>query len=160
MRAPWRDALMLAGFVAACFAAAGLGSLFTTPAVRSWYPAIAKPPWGPPDWVFGPVWTALYAMMAVAGWLVWRARGFAGAPWALGLFGAQLVLNAAWSPLFFGLRAFGAAFAEIVVLWLAIAATMVCFFRAVPAAGWLLVPYLAWVGFASALNFAIWRLNA
>jgi len=152
--------LVLGLLLVLCFAAAGLGSIFTRSAVRTWYATIQKPSWRPPNWVFGPVWTALYATMAVAAWLVWRRSGLSGARLPLTLFAVQLVLNAAWSPIFFGLKSPGGAFAEIVVLWIAVVATTVAFFRAAPLAGWLFVPYLGWVSFAAVLNFAIWRLNA
>ena len=143
----------------ACFGAAAVGALFTGPAVSTWYQEIRKPAFSPPQWLFGPVWTALYAMMAVAVWLVWKKGDAAGRNAALALFGAQLALNAAWSPIFFGLRSFGGAFADIVALWLAIVATLVAFLRVSAPAGLLLVPYLAWVSFAAVLNFGIWRLN-
>lgn len=145
--------------LAACFGAAALGALFTGPAVRTWYQQIRRPSFSPPDWVFGPVWTTLYAMMAAAAWLVWRRGDAPGRNAALALFAAQLTLNAAWSPIFFGLKSFGGAFADIVALWLAIAATLVAFLRLSVPAGVLLAPYLAWVSFAAALNFALWRLN-
>jgi benzodiazapine receptor len=148
--------LVLAGFLAISFGVAALGGVSTANSVRDWYPTIAKPAWTPPSWLFGPVWTALYAMMAVAAWLVWRRAGWAG---ALVWFAAQLVLNAAWSPVFFGLHRIGLALLNIVLLWLAIAGTTAAFWRVQPAAGVLLVPYLTWVSFAVALNFAIWRLN-
>jgi len=152
--------LALVGFIAVCFAAAGLGSMATRGAVDTWYRTIEKPSWNPPAWVFGPVWTALYLMMAVAAWLVWRKLGLDGGRLPLALFAVQLALNAAWSLIFFGLKNPGAAFAELVVLWCAIVATTVVFFRAAPAAGWLFVPYLAWSTFAAVLNYTIWRLNA
>ena len=148
--------LVLGGFVVACFAAAALGGVVTASSVREWYPTIAKPTWTPPSWIFGPVWTALYLMMAVAGWLVWRRVGWSG---ALGWFAVQLALNATWSPVFFGWHRLGLALVNIVLLWVAIAGTMVAFWRVMPAAGIMFVPYLVWVSFASALNFAIWRLN-
>jgi len=144
----------------ACFGAAILGAAFTGAAVAEWYPTLRQPAWTPPPWVFGPVWTALYAMMAVAAWLVWRKDGWAGARAALGLFAAQLALNAAWTPLFFGLHAVGAAMLDLAVLWVAIAATTAAFWRHRRAAAALMVPYLAWSTFAAALNFAIWRMNA
>lgn len=136
-----------------------LGSIFTAGSVGGWYAALSKPAWTPPSAIFGPVWSALYLLMAVAAWLVWRRGGFAAHPAALGLFAAQLALNAGWSLVFFGLRMPGAAFAEILVLWALILATLIAFRRAAPLAGWLLAPYLVWVTFASALNLAIWRLN-
>jgi len=143
--------------IAACLGAGWLGSLLTRPALRPWYAGLNKPSWTPPDWVFGPVWTILFAAMAIAAWLVWRKVGLTAAP--MQLFLLQLMLNVAWSALFFRLRSPGPAFAEIVLLWLAILATALEFWRAVPAAGWLLLPYLMWVGYAAALNFSIWRLN-
>ena len=145
--------------VVVCFAAAGIGSLYTTPAIPVWYASLQKPAWTPPAWAFGPVWTLLYMMMAVAVWLVWRERGFAGARLALTLFGVQLVLNALWSVLFFGRRNPGAALVEMAFLWAAIFATMSAFWQIRQAAGWLFVPYLWWVTFAALLNYKIWRLN-
>lgn len=139
-----------------CFAAAAVGGLFMP---GDWYAALKKPSWNPPGWIFGPVWTALYAMMAVSAWLVWRRGGFAGQRRALTLFLVQLALNAAWTPLFFGMQRPGVAFAEIVLLWWAIAATLLAFRSVSRAAAWLLAPYLAWVSFASVLNFTLWRLN-
>lgn len=146
-------------FLALCLGAGGLGAIATTPEIEGWYRTITKPDWNPPDYVFGPVWTTLYVMMAVAAWLVWKPNGFAAAKLPLGLFFAQLALNVAWSWLFFGMHQVGWAAAEILILWLAIAATTFTFFRNSKLAGWLLTPYLAWVTFASVLNFAIWRLN-
>lgn len=146
----------LIGWLGLCYGAASLGGIFMP---GEWYAALKKPSWNPPGWIFGPVWSALYTMMAVAAWLVWRRGGFAAQRWLLGLFLAQLALNAAWTPLFFGLHWPGAAFAEIVLLWLAIVATIAAFRRASRTATLLLVPYLAWVSFAAALNLALWRLN-
>lgn len=143
-----------------CFAAAGIGSLATTPQIPGWYANLAKPAWTPPGWIFGPVWTLLYLMMAVAAWLVWRQAGFAGAKLPLALFAIQLALNSLWSVLFFGLQNPGAAAVEIILLWAAILATMVTFWRRSRVAGGLLAPYLAWVSFAAVLNVAIWRMNA
>jgi tryptophan-rich sensory protein len=155
-----RSALGLAGWLAASFAAAGLGGIATASSVADWYPTLAKPAWTPPSWLFGPVWTVLYASMAVAAWTVWKkAGGFGGARGALLLHLLQLVLNGAWSWLFFGMRRPGLAAVEIAVLWLAVLATTVAFARRSPLAGGLMVPYLLWVTFASALNVAIWRLN-
>jgi tryptophan-rich sensory protein len=147
-------------WVAVCFLAAAIGSLFTARSVGGWYAGLAKPPWTPPSFVFGPVWTALYLLMGVAAWLVWRKGGFAAAALPLGLFLTQLALNATWSALFFGLQRPGLAFGEIVVLWCFILATAATFCSRAPAAAYLMLPYLAWVTFASALNFAIWRLNS
>lgn len=123
-----------------------------------WYAQLIKPAWTPPDAVFAPVWTLLYAMMALAAWLVWRVRGWISA--AMGLYALQLVLNGVWSWLFFGQHRIGWAALEIGMLWGLIIATLVAFWRLRPSAGWLLVPYAAWVGFAVALNAAVWRLNS
>jgi translocator protein len=154
-----RGFLVLAGFLAASFAVAAVGGAFTSAGMPDWYMSLEKPVFNPPSWVFGPVWTALYVMMAVAAWLVWKRAGFGGATTALTLYFVQLALNLAWSGIFFALRAPGWALLEIVILWLAIATTARFFFRHSTAAGWLMVPYLAWVSFAAALNAAIWHLN-
>ena len=148
--------LALVGWLALCYSAASLGAVFMP---GEWYAALKKPSWNPPGWIFGPVWSALYAMMAVSAWLVWKRGGFVAQRRPLAQFLAQLVLNAAWTPLFFGLHRPGIAFAEIVLLWLAIAATLATFRPVSPAAAWLLAPYLAWVSFAAVLNFTLWRLN-
>lgn len=154
-----RDTVGLIAFVALCFGTAGIGSWLTTLGLGDWYEGLVKPSFTPPGWIFGPVWSALYLMMAVAAWLVWRRQGFAKASGALGLFGVQLALNVAWSGLFFAMQSPGAAMVDIVLLWLAILATLVAFARHSATAAWLLVPYLAWVSFAAVLNFALWRLN-
>lgn len=154
-----RDWLALAIFVLVCFGAAGVGSSFTTPALDGWYVDLRKPAWNPPNWIFAPVWSALYLLMAIAAWLVWRKEGFRATGGAMALFAVQLILNIAWSALFFGLRSPGAALAEIAGLWVAIAATIAAFSRTSSLASWIMAPYLAWVSFAGALNFAIWRLN-
>jgi tryptophan-rich sensory protein len=142
-------------WLALAFVPAVIGAVFPAP---SYYRRLEKPSWAPAPSVFGPVWTALYALNGIAAWLVAK-RGGRDATTALGLWGAQLALNAAWTPIFFGLRAPGAALAEIVVMWVAIAATTVAFFARRTAAGALLLPYLAWVSFAALLNYAIWRRN-
>ncbi|HLJ84494.1 MAG TPA: TspO/MBR family protein [Candidatus Eremiobacteraceae bacterium] len=141
-----------------CFAAAGLGSLVTAPNIPGWYTQLVKPSWNPPSSVFGPVWTALFGTMAVAAWLVWLDAG-SGARIALIAFAAQLVLNIAWSALFFGLHSPRAALIEIAALWLTIALTIAAFASVSRAAAWLLVPYLLWVTFAAYLNYTIVRLN-
>ncbi len=160
MRNVLREGIALAVFIAVCFTAAGIGGIFTARSVQDWYAYLRRPAWAPPAWLFGPVWTALYLSMALAAWLIWRGRGFSGARGALVLFAVQLVLNAAWSPLFFGLRSPAAAFADIVALWVAIAATTVAFYRLSLPAGVLMTPYWLWVTFAAGLNLAIWRMNA
>jgi tryptophan-rich sensory protein len=159
MKGTLHHALTLAVCVGASFAAAAIGSLFTTPAIPGWYAGVAKPSWTPPGWLFGPVWSLLYLMMGVAAWLVWRRAGFAAAALPLALFGVQLALNALWSILFFGLQRPGLALVEIAALWAAILATTIAFFRRSAPAGFLMLPYLAWVAFAAALNASIWHLN-
>jgi translocator protein len=149
----------LAAFLLICFAAAGIGSFATYPAIPGWYATLNKPSWNPPSWLFGPVWTGLYAMMAVAGWLIWRRLGLQAAATKLFFFGLQLILNALWSVFFFGLHNPALAFTEIILLWLAIAATVLMFWRVRPLAGALLLPYWAWVSFAAFLNLTLWRLN-
>lgn len=153
-----KRALALIVFFAICLGAGGLGSFFTASSVRDWYPRLRKPAGTPPSRVFGPVWTALYILMAVSAWLVWREYGWGALP-ALLIFFAQLALNVAWSGIFFGSRMPGVAFVEITILWLAIAFTIFVFFTLVPIAALLLVPYLLWVSYASYLNWGIWRLN-
>jgi len=150
------QAFALIGWLVLCFAAAGTAGFVS---IDGWYAALQKPSWNPPAWVFGPAWTLLYICMAFAAWLVWREGGWKAQGRALGLFLVQWVLNALWTPLFFGLHQPGLAFAEIAILWLVLAATLAAFWRVNKIAGALLVPYLAWVSFAAALNFTIWRLN-
>ena len=155
-----RQTIGLAVSIAVCSVAAGLGSLVTAPSLSGWYAALAKPAWTPPHWIFGPVWSLLYLAMAIAAWLVWRGVGFVRGAAALNLFGVQLVLNVCWSAIFFGAHSPGTAFAEILLLWLAILATTIAFRAHSRMAAWLMLPYLLWVAFAVALNFSIWRLNA
>lgn len=147
--------LGLAGWIALSFLAAATG-LITDP---SSYQSLRQPSWAPPSWVFGPVWTLLYVMMGTAAWFVWKEGGFSAQGIALGLFLAQLALNALWTPLFFGANLRGWAFLDIVVLWTLIVATTVAFWRVRPLAGLLFVPYLAWVSFAAVLNVTVWRMN-
>lgn len=150
---------MLLLFLAVCFAVSGMGAIFTSRSVSEWYPVLQKPSWNPPAWVFGPVWTVLYLMMAIAAWMVWRRRGFREGAAALLIFAFQLALNAAWSPLFFGLRNPLAGLLDIIPLWAAILVTIAAFRKISPLAAALLIPYWLWVSFATALNFMIWRLN-
>jgi translocator protein len=157
---PARSALALLAFVAICFAAALVGSAFTEPSIPEWYASLIKPSFTPPSWLFGPVWSVLYLAMAIAGWLVWLRHGKLAVTLPLALFGGQLVLNALWSILFFGLQTPGAALVEILTLWAAIFATLLSFWKISTIAGWLFVPYLAWVSFATILNFEIWRFNS
>lgn len=151
------NAVALFGFIVLCFAAAAIGGLFPP---DEWYRTLVRPSFAPPNWVFGPVWTVLYLMMAVAVWLVWKESGFAAARLAITAFVVQLLLNAAWTIIFFGWHAPGIAFLEIVALWLAIVVTMALFRRHSKTAALLLLPYLAWVGFASVLNYGFWSLNS
>jgi len=151
-----RQVIALAAWLLFCFVAAGTAVFVST---DGWYAALHKPAWNPPAWIFGPAWSLLYALMAVAAWLVWREGGWKAQGRTLGLFLLQWLLNALWTPLFFVLHRPGIAFAEIVLLWLVLAATLVSFWRVRHVAGILLVPYLAWVSFAAALNFTIWRMN-
>lgn len=128
-------------------------------APADWYQALNKPSWNPPSWLFGPVWTTLYTLMGIAAWLIWKEFGFADAKKALSFFLVQLVLNGLWSQIFFGMQEPGWAFAEIILLLAAILVTTILFFRKNRAAGWLMVPYIAWVCFATVLNGAIWLMN-
>jgi len=161
MKRDSRQWLMLAIFVSICIAVGGFGAIYTESPRAVWFDTLRQPDWSPPAWLFGPVWAILYLFMAVAAWLVWRnARSYRQTAGALILFGIQLALNLAWSGIFFGLRSPGAAFIEILILWVAIVATMIAFWRVTRLAGLLFVPYLLWVTFASALNYAIWQLNA
>ncbi len=148
----------LAGWLVVTAIAAVAGGAASVNA-RTYYAALVQPAWAPPGWLFGPVWTTLYVLMGVAAWMVWRVGGFGAARAALSLYLVQLVLNALWTWLFFAWHRGALAFAEIVLLWIVIAATLVAFWRVRPLAGALLVPYLLWVSFASALNYAVWQLN-
>ena len=149
--------LVLAGFVGLCLAVGALGGWATARSVVDWYPTLNKPTWNPPAWIFGPVWTVLYVMMAVAAWLVWKQGKGAGP--ALGWFFVQLALNCLWSFLFFGTQSPGLALLEILVLWAALAITIYAFFQRSQPAGLIMLPYIGWVSFAAFLNFSIWRLN-
>ncbi|MCC4606208.1 tryptophan-rich sensory protein [Xanthomonas campestris pv. badrii] len=148
----------LFGWLALCYAIAGVGAAASIQAA-SFYAELQRPVWAPPGWLFGPVWTVLYGMMAVSVWLVWRRGGWTEARMALALFVVQLALNGLWSWLFFAWHIGAWAFADIVALWLALAATIAAFAKRQALAAWLLVPYLAWVSFAAALNFSVWQLN-
>jgi benzodiazapine receptor len=151
----WRGAIV---WIAVSLAAGAVGALATRRA-REFYASLATPSWAPPGWVFGPVWTTLYVLMGVAAWRVWQSAGWAGAAGALSLFIVQLVVNAAWSWCFFAWRRGALAFADIVLLLGLIVATMIAFARVDGLAAMLLLPYLAWVTFATALTWAIWRGN-
>lgn len=142
-------------------AAGGIGSIFTMSEIPGWYATLVKPAISPPNWIFGPVWTTLYVLMGTAAWLVWQ-KGWdtPGVKLALSLYMLQLILNALWSFLFFGMHALGLAFLELVLLWLSIAGTMVLFYALSPLAAVLLIPYLAWVSFAGYLNYLLYTLNS
>lgn len=152
------QAIGLLAWTVLTFAAAAVGG-FASSQAGSFYADLARPSWAPPGWLFGPVWTLLYALMAIAVWLVWRSGGFRSAGSALTLYLLQLAANAMWTWLFFAWRQGGFAFAEILVLWALIAATILAFWRVSRIAGVLLLPYLAWVSFAAALTYATWTLN-
>lgn len=155
-----RDGAELVIWVVVCEAVGFVGSWFTTAAIPVWYVGLAKPFFAPPNWVFAPVWTTLYLLMGVAAWLVWRQRHNKTARRAAMLwFGAQLVLNAVWSPVFFGQQNIFGGLVVIGLLWLAIMGTIIVFARRSLASAWLLVPYLAWVSLASLLNYSLWVLN-
>ena len=149
--------LVLAGLILLCLGVGAIGGFATQDAVDGWYRTLAKSSWNPPDWVFGPVWTLLYIMRAVAAWLVWKTRDRITP--AMLLFFVQLALNLAWSLLFFGARSPGLALIEVAFLWSSVLLTMLAFFGRQTTAGWLFVPYLAWVSFAAVLNFTIWSMN-
>jgi benzodiazapine receptor len=146
--------------VAVCQLAGAFGAIFTRPAIPSWYAMLKKPGFTPPGWIFGPAWISLYLLMAVSAYLVWqRGLPLPGARAALAVFVLQLLLNALWSPVFFGLRSPLAGAAVIVLLWLAICLTMFLFWKISRPAALLLIPYLLWVTYASALNISIYFLN-
>ena len=152
----WR----LIAFIIICELAGAVGSLFTAPSIPGWYSSLAKPDFAPPNWIFAPVWTILFALMGIAAFLVWR-KGIhlKEVKIAIYAFGVQLALNIIWSAIFFGLRSPGLAFAEVILFLAAIVVSAFLFFRISKPAGWLFVPYIIWVSFASYLNFMIWRLN-
>jgi benzodiazapine receptor len=146
----------LLGFIAASILAATTGAVFRP---GQWYEQLSKPFWRPPNGLFPPTWAVLYLTIAVSGWLVWRVASLSSAVLPLTIYFLQLGLNAAWSPIFFGMRRPDLAFLEILALWAAIVATVIAFYPIHAVAAWLLLPYLAWVTFAAALNFSVWRLN-
>jgi len=150
--------LGLLGWLVLAYLTAAVGAAASVSA-GSFYAELNRPAWAPPAWLFGPVWTVLYAMMGVAAWLVWLRSGVSGAKLAFALFVIQLIANALWSWLFFQWRLGALAFVEVIVLWLLILATIVAFWQVRKSAAILLFPYLGWVTFASILTFAMWRLN-
>jgi len=152
-----RQFAIFVAFIAVPLLIGGAGGFVTAKAIPGWYSELRKPSWNPPNWIFGPVWTLLYLMMGTASWLVWREVGFRE-NW-VAFYGAQLFLNAIWSWVFFGWRRLNFALVNIILLWLAIVACTVVFWRISVIAGAMLIPYLLWVSFASALNYRIWALN-
>ena len=152
--------LKLAIAVAVSEFAGVVGSVFTVPSISTWYATLARPELAPPNWVFGPVWTTLFALMGVAAFLVWqKGLNRKDVRVALWVFFLQLVLNTLWSIVFFGLHSPGAALIEIAILWVSILATILTFYKVSKAAAYLLLPYIVWVTFAAYLNYAIWALN-
>lgn len=150
--------LGLVGWLVLCFMAAGVGAVASAGA-QDFYALLQQPAWAPPGYLFGPVWTVLYAMMAVSAWLVWRKRSRPGAIASLGLFIIQLLFNTAWSWLFFAWKLGGWAFLDVLLLWVLIALTIYRFVFISRWAALLLVPYWLWVTFAAVLNFVVWQLN-
>lgn len=150
--------LGLIGWLVVAFAASAIGAVASVRAA-SFYRELVQPGWAPPSSVFGPVWTTLYAMMGIAAWLVWREGGLRPNRRALTLFIVQLGFNALWSWLFFAWQQGAMAFADILLLWILVAATIVQFWRVSRLAGALLIPYLLWISFAAALNYSVWQLN-
>lgn len=150
----------LVGWIGICYLVAWTGAT-VSPGIVSpeWYESIQKPEWNPPAWIFGPVWTFLYTAMGIAAWNVWRKYRFGQARVALSLFLIQLVLNGLWSQLFFGFHQIGWAFLEIIILLFFIVLTTIAFFYKSKLSGWLMVPYIAWVSFATVLNGTIWWIN-
>jgi benzodiazapine receptor len=153
-----KQVLGLVAWLVVTFMAAGIGSAASINA-DPFYRQLVRPAWAPPPSIFGPVWTALYALMGVAAWWVWRSGGFRAARTALSVFLVQLAVNALWSWLFFGWHLGALAFADIVLLWALIVATLIAFWRVRPLAGAFLMPYLLWVSFAAVLNYRVWQLN-
>jgi translocator protein len=153
-----RQLLGLLAWLGVSFAAAALGG-FASANAGDFYQELTRPGWAPPAWLFAPAWTLLYFLMGIAAWLVWREHGFRKARVALSLFLIQLAVNALWSWLFFVWKLGALAFAEVLILWVLILCTVVAFWRVRPLAAGLLLPYLAWVTFASALTYAVWQSN-
>ncbi len=148
----------LIGWLMLTFVAAAIGSAASSES-DLFYQQISRPEWAPPAWLFAPVWTILYILMGISAWIVWRVNGFRAAHIALSLFIIQLVLNALWTWIFFVWKLGALAFVEILILWALILCTAIAFWRVRVLAGIFLLPYLAWVSFASALTFTVWRLN-
>jgi len=152
-----KNVLAFIGWLALPLAAGVVGALSTNPG--DWYNNLTKPEWTPPKFLFGPVWTTLYVMMGIAAFLVWKRRNERPVGLALTLFVVQLVINAVWSPLFFGIHRPDYALIDIAILWVLVVATLIAFFRVRTISGVMLIPYLIWVSYATALNFSIWQNN-
>jgi benzodiazapine receptor len=153
------DWIALVISLAVAFGAAAIGGIATSKAITVWYKDLKKPSFTPPDWAFGPVWTILYLLMAVAAWLVWEQNGTGSVTIPLALYAVQLALNVLWSFIFFAKKKLRAGFIDIIVLWVTILATLLLFWSVSSLAGILMIPYLAWVSVASALNYKVWKLN-
>lgn len=152
--------LKLIASILVCFLAGGLGNIFTIPAIPTWYAGLNKPFFSPPNWLFGPAWTTLYILMGIALFLVWQKETKnKKVQEGLKLFGIQLLLNASWSPVFFGAKNLFLAFVIIIFMWIFILKTILAFGKIDKRAGYLLYPYLLWVSFATILNFSVWLLN-
>lgn len=151
--------LVALAFIIICELAGAFGSVFTIPSIPTWYASLAKPSFNPPNWLFGPVWLILYALMGISAYLIYEKRKNKAVTGALVVFAVQLVLNVLWSAVFFGLHSALLGLLTIILLWIAIAITMVKFYGILKQAAWLLIPYLLWVSFAALLNFSIWQLN-
>lgn len=151
--------LSLICWIVLCFAVAGIGGHWTAGEIQGWYLTLVRPSFAPPNWVFGPVWSLLYLLMAIAAWLVYESAASPMRTSGLVLFFAQLALNLAWTWIFFRRHAVGEAVVEVLFLWAAIGITAILFSQVSPTAAWLMAPYLAWVTFASILNAAYWRHN-
>lgn len=155
-----RNYLKLFAAILICWTAGGLGTIFTSSAIPNWYAYLNKPFFSPPNWVFGPVWSTLYTLMGVSAYLIWK-KGFKTQKIrnAIYLFGIQLILNAVWSPVFFGVKNLFLALVIIVFMWIYIYKTIIAFAKINKTASYLLYPYLAWVSFATLLNYSVWMLN-
>lgn len=148
--------LLLVIFIVACELVGISGSVFTVRAIPTWYAKLKKPAFNPPNWIFGPVWTILYALQGIAAYLIFQASGNGI---AFDVFIVQFLLNVLWTPLFFGAKRIGAALAELIALLIFIMATIILFFGVDTIAAWLMIPYVLWVAFATMLNYSIWKLN-
>lgn len=159
MKSKNKNYLLLLLSILTAQAAGAIGSYFTFPNIGSWYSLLHKPTFSPPNWLFGPVWILLYTLMGIAAWLIWNQHKKKNTATAISLYGFQLALNVLWSIVFFGWHNITGGLVVIVLLWLMIIATLIEFWKLSRPAAYLLIPYLAWVSFASVLNFVLWQLN-